>query len=146
MTSVLRIGKYGGVRVEVDASLLRMGSPANRVGVACYLADKVYIFVVSSDGSYAIIRDPGPNGALVTLTGGVDFSWVKGLRKTNWIAGECVGGGRKTALLTLYANGKWIDQVSDQGGVEGFDTIGLVADAEKGQVLASFGNVAVAVR
>jgi len=137
---------FGALRVEVDATLRRGSRAYDGAGVGCFLADKGYVFLVWSDGSYTIARDPGRGRDLIPLAGAGRPSVLKGFGAANRIAGECVGGGAKATRMTLYANGRWITQVSDVHGPGVFDTVGLVAESDRGPTIADFDGVAVAER
>jgi hypothetical protein len=129
---------YGDVQIEVDATRLA-GPLSNRLGLICRFQDNAnyYIFIISSDGYYAIGKIK--NGA-VSLLGQemmASSTFIQQGDASNHLRFDCIGDTLKGAV-----NGQVIAITSDADFSEG--DAGLLAGVfDESGVEVSFDNFVV---
>jgi hypothetical protein len=129
---------YGDVQVEVDTARLA-GTPDNRFGLICRYqdAENFYVFIISSDGYYAIaVIQNGTSALLGQEMMAYNAAIIHG-DGPNHIRFDCIGN-----TLTGYVNGQLV-AVADDSIFSSGDA-GILAGAfDEGGVEISFDNFQV---
>jgi hypothetical protein len=133
----IRSASYHNVSVEVDA--YRKEGPRNgQYGIVCRHQDasNFYSLVISSDGTYAILKNEG--GKYQTLFEAVEPTpAISSGSDVTRMRADCIGN-----TLTLYANGQQLASVQDNTFVSG--AIGLTTGTRGvAGMVAIFDNLAV---
>jgi hypothetical protein len=130
----------GDVSIQVDAQNTGEAG-VSYAGVVCHYqdADNYYMFLVTSDGTAAIIMNKG--GVFSNITPSAKFLPMKGIKTgktTNHLQADCVGD-----KLTLYANGKQVSLSYDKSLTGG--DVGLVvrSSSDQGGAEITFDNFVV---
>jgi hypothetical protein len=112
---------FNDTRIEVNATK-RGGPDNNDFGIICrYLdATRFYYAVISSDGYYGIMKMTDNGSMLIGEDSMLESNTILKGAVTNHIRFDCIGD-----LLTLYVNGKQVDQQSDTNYTTG--NVGLLA-------------------
>jgi hypothetical protein len=129
---------YGDVQIEVDATRLA-GPVYNRFGLICRFQDmdNFYIFIISSDGYYAIGKIK--NGT-VSLLGQEMMAYSDFIQKsggTNHLRFDCIGN-----TLTGTVNGQVL-AITNDADFSGGDAGLLTGSFDESGVKVSFDNFVV---
>ncbi len=129
---------YGDVQIEVDATRLA-GPVYNRFGLICRFQDmdNSYIFIISSDGYYAIGKIK--NGT-VSLLGQEMMAYSGFIQKgggTNHLRFDCIGN-----TLTGFVNGQVL-AITNDADFSGGDAGLLTGSFDESGVEVSFDNFVV---
>ena len=112
---------FTDMSIEVEAT--KVGGPDdNDFGVICRYEDveNFYMFIISSDGYFGILRVTGGEQELLGESEMVYSDKIKTGNATNTLMADCVG-----TTLTLYVNGTPLISVEDSSLTSG--DVGLVA-------------------
>ena len=130
------------IRVESDASLLETPSSA-AAGLSCYgSATSGYLFLVSNNGRYALVKviDGTTGDATVLNEGHTDQS----LGTTPLRLGlECTGAGSGGTRLSGTVNGTEVASVNDPDGYDQFRAAGYWVGAEDDPTVVLFDNLRI---
>jgi hypothetical protein len=132
---------FDDVVISAEAELAR-GPEDNAFGLICRYqnSENFYVFLISSDGYYAIGKYQSGSNQIEYLTGDGQYAPSDAIRtgaSLNTIRATCIG-----SELTLTVNGVLLDSVEDPTFVTG--DIGLAASTfEPGTLVVSFDNVRV---
>jgi hypothetical protein len=132
---------FDDVVVSAEAQLVR-GPEDNAFGLICRYqsSENFYVFLISSDGYYAIGKYQSGSDQIEYLTGDGQYVPADAIQtgtSQNTIRATCIG-----SELTLTVNGVLLDSVEDPTFVTG--DIGMAASTfEPGTLVVSFDNVRV---
>ncbi|MGH3033137.1 MAG: hypothetical protein ACRDON_01090 [Gaiellaceae bacterium] len=122
--SLFRTGEQvDGIAVAASARK-EAGPQSTAFGVACYAGgENGYVFVLSPQGGYEILKEGGPELLRVLEEGPAPPLGAGG--KPVRLDATCVGSKDGAARLTFEANGRRVATVRDPRGLETFTTVGF---------------------
>jgi hypothetical protein len=130
--------------IEADAVLMkpRKGEFEGH-GVTCWSTRSLgYLFVLTPDGTYAIIKGDVASGAVRFLKEGKADYALPGVGARNRIRGDCeVADG--VARLAFYVNGERVGVARDKAAGNSFNGYGLVVATSERNTDVRFDNVLV---
>jgi len=130
--------------IEADAVLMRPRTGEFEVhGVSCWGSRTVgYLFILSPDGSYAILKEDTATGRRTFLKKGQTDHALPGVGVRNRIRGDC-RARRGVANLAMFVNGDRVAGARDRGGVRSFMGFGLFVGTSERGTDVRFDNVLV---
>lgn len=131
---------------ESDAILIKPRRGQFEVqGVSCWKSDGLvgYVFLISPDGSYYIVKEDVTAGGRRMLKTGESRDILPGPGARNRIRGDCDGDGRGPTELTLYVNGGRVAGVRDRRGAGPFGGFGLFVGTSEPNTDVRFDDVIV---
>ena len=131
--------------VQADAVLVKPERGEFEVhGVSCWASrSEGYLFLVGPDGSYFIMRTNEATGKRSFLKRGQSFRVNQGAGARNRIRADCVGGGARPTVLTLYVNSEKAGVARDRRGFDAFVAYGLFVGTSERNTEVEFDNFVV---
>ena len=135
---------HGELSVEADVVVVsREHAQFEANGVSCWSSRAIgYLFVLSPDGSYWILREDNTRGRREFLDQGLARSAATGVEVRNRIRGDCTAGRRGTEL-TMYVNGERVGTGRDRRGRTPLTGFGVFVGTSEPNTEVRFDNVLV---
>lgn len=128
------------VSVEADAAY-ETGPEGAGYGVSCGASEQGYLFGVSPDGTWAIVKWTDGTATNLLAESGTEDA-IEGFSEANRIRGECFGGGEKPTALALHVNGKTIATIEDPDGLTSFSEVSVWVVSDEAGTEVRFDNFA----
>jgi hypothetical protein len=132
--------------VESDAILIKpRRGQFEFQGVSCWKSNGLvgYVFLISPDGSYYIVKEDVTAGGRRMLKTGESGDILPGPGARNRIGGDCAGDGRGPTELTLYVNRRRVAGVRERRGAGPFGGFGLFVGTSEPNTDVRFDDVIV---